>query len=487
MSERLIRAGRLLAAPGLQPVTYDSELRIDGGRIESVQSMPSPAGALDGLLAMPPLANAHDHGRGLRPSAINAIELPLELWASAATGSPRADPYLVAALALGRAALGGAGSVMVHYTRAQGGMSLVDEAAEVCRAAADVGVRIAFSVAQRDRNVLAYAGDEKLLAMLDPADREPVRKRLARPDPGPVESVALVEAIAARCASPMVDVQFGPVGVQWCSDQLLERIAEASAATGRRVHMHLLETRPQREWADAQYPQGVVRYLDEIGLLSPRLSAAHVIWARPDELELMAERGVTVCINPSSNLHVRSGVAPVDGYVRAGLPFALGLDGLSMDDDDDAWRELRLAFMQHKDIALNPGVPMATIVQAAIANGRRVVTGDAGPATLAPGRPADILLMRYGEMASDVIADDVDPLAMLLRRATRAHVAGLIVAGRDVVRDGRLTGLDLAAAETELMRQVASGVDDFRDWQRTSRRMREHLFRFYRDGMHTCC
>ena len=62
----------------------------------------------------------------------------------------------------------------------------------------------------------------------------------------------------------MFDVQFGPNGVQWCSDALLTAIAEASQRTGRRIHMHLLETRYQRAWADATHPEGVVKHLDAL-------------------------------------------------------------------------------------------------------------------------------------------------------------------------------------------------------------------------------
>jgi len=41
--------------------------------------------------------------------------------------------------------------------------------------------------------------------------------------------------------------------VQWCSDGMLEAIADASSRTGRRIHMHFLETRNQRVWADARF------------------------------------------------------------------------------------------------------------------------------------------------------------------------------------------------------------------------------------------
>ena len=61
------------------------------------------------------------------------------------------------------------------------------------------------------------------------------------------------------------EVQYGPNGPQWCSDALLEAIAEASARNGRRIHMHLLETRYQRAWADAAHPEGVVRHRRGLG------------------------------------------------------------------------------------------------------------------------------------------------------------------------------------------------------------------------------
>ncbi len=68
--------------------------------------------------------------------------------------------------------------------------------------------------------------------------------------PSTEEQIARVEAIAEAVESPTFAVQFGPNGPQWCSDALIAAIAERSRATGRRVHMHLLETRAQRAFAD---------------------------------------------------------------------------------------------------------------------------------------------------------------------------------------------------------------------------------------------
>jgi cytosine/adenosine deaminase-related metal-dependent hydrolase len=473
---------RLLRAPGQRRAELHRTLSISEGRIAAVDEASSGEGK--GLLAMPAPANAHDHARAVKPAALGALELPLELWLAAITGAPRVDPYVIAAVALARSALGGQAAVMMHYMRPQGGMSLVDEAREVARAARDVGVRVGFAVALRDRNWIAYGDDERTLQLIPAEDREVVRKRLVPPSLPPHEQIALVDEISAAIESDLLTVQFGPAGVQWCSDELLAAIAGRSAATGRRVHMHLLETRYQRQWADKAYPQGVVKHLDAIGLLSPRLSVAHAVWARPDELDLLARRGVTICLNTSSNLGVRSGIAPVREMLHAGVPLAIGLDGLALDDDDDALRELRLAYVLHQGLGFDEWLDAGTLVKAACDTGRFVVTGIGEPAALEPGRLADVLVLDHAALARDVIAESTEELPLVLARATRRHIKGLYVAGRQVVAEGRVMGVDLPALEEAMIDQLRSGMGEFNQWRRTVLRMRAALTRFYATGMH---
>lgn len=473
---------RLLRTPSQRRADLHQVLGFTGDRISSVEK--SDAGRGNGLLAMPALANAHDHARAVKPVALGALELPLELWLAAIVGAPRVDPYLVGAVAFGRSALGGAGSVMCHYTRPQGGMSLVDEAREVARAAHDVGVRIAFALSMRDRNYLAYGDDQRTLQLMPAADRKEIEERLVpRPAP-PAAQVALVEEIAAAIESPLVTVQFGPTAVQWCSHALLEAIAQRSAATGRRVHMHLLESRYQRAWADQAYPGGMLKFLDSIGLLSPRLSVAHAVWARPDEFELMAGRGVTISVNNSSNLSLRSGVPPVPDMLRARVPIAIGQDGVGLDDDDDSLRELRLGYFLHQGIGFDEKLDAGSLLHAACDTGRRSITGIDEPAAIEAGRLADVLVIDRAALARDVIAEHLDDLPLILARASNRHIKALYVAGREVARDARLTGIDLPALEKEMHAQLRKGAAGFNEWQRTVLRMRSGLTRFYASGMH---
>ena len=433
------------------PVVGAHTIRIDGGRIAAVEAG-KPASRR--LLALPALVNAHDHARVTSTTAYGGAGKPLETWIPYLALLPSVDPYLAAAVSLSRSALGGAGAIMVHYTRVQGLTDLPTEVAEVARAAGDVGVRVGFAVAMRNRNPLVYGPSEPVLEALSPQAREEIRQRFLRPPLSVDAQIELVDAVPASAAGPMFDVQYGPQAVQWCTHELLEAIACASERTGRRIHMHLLETSTQRAWLDANYPGGIVKFLDGIGFLSPRLTLAHCTWARPDELELIAERGATISVNTSSNLHLRSGIAPLKEMVKRGCRVALGLDGSTFDEDDDALREMRLAHLLHQGVAFATDVDRPTMLRMAFQTGRLSITNRDDGGTLAVGEPADILVLDWDAVDTERLRADLDPCDLLFARTTMRHIHELIVAGRSVVREGRVLGIDYPAMRDELLARL---------------------------------
>jgi cytosine/adenosine deaminase-related metal-dependent hydrolase len=442
--------GTARTLPGAQAITMSGET--------FTSITPASAPSANRLLAMPALVNAHDHGRAIRTSSIGADAKPLESWLHYLALFPSVDPYLAAAMTFANSALGGAGTVMVHYTRAQGLTDLPTEAAEVARAARDVGIRAGFAVSMKDRNPLVYGGSEKLLASLPPGARPEIEQRLMRMPLSPNAYMALVDDVAASADGPGFNVQYGPNGVQWCSGELLQAIAEASNRTGRRVHMHLLETKYQRQWADATYPGGVVRMLDEIGLLSPRLTLAHCVWATSEELELLAVRGVTIAVNTSSNLHLHSGISPVIMMKERGCSVALGIDSKAFDDDDDSLRELRLAYLLHAGTGFDRPVTRHEAVHAAVGNGRFAVTNVSDGGLIETGSAADMLLLDWAALDDDGLRDDLEPINMLFSRATARHIREVIIAGRTIVRGGRVVGVDLPAIRHEVLSQMRSGM-----------------------------
>ena len=292
-----------------------------------------------------------------------------------------------------------------------------------------------------------------------------------------------------------VMVQYGPNGVQWCSTLLLEAIARASADTGRPVHMHLLETRYQREWADRNHPEGIVAFLDRIGLLSPRLTLAHCTWARPDELALIAKRGATIAVNTSSNLGLKSGIAPVAEMLRQGCRVAMGLDGMAFDEDDDALREMRLAYALHRGWGYDVAMTREQLWSFAAVNGRRSVAGmpAAGVAEggrIGPGEPADLMVLRWDEVDDDAVFPDVDPLDLLLARANASHIDEVIVGGRSVVRGGKVVTVDEPALRAEVIGQVRSRLranPAAEQWRAVVDALAEDLGPFYCKGFCLGC
>ena len=468
--------GSAEGAPG--PV----DIHIRDGLIAAIA--PAASAPARRRLAMPALANAHDHARPLSPTSFGGADKPLESWLLRLAAMPAIDPYLGALAAFGRAARGGAASVMAHYTRLLGPMTPLEEIREVARAAADVGVRVTLALFMRDRNPLILGPSEAVLDRLDPGARAAVEAAFLNPLPGVAEQIARVEDIAREVESPMFQVQFGPNGPQWCSDALLRGIAEASARTGRRVHMHLLETRYQRACADEYYPEGIVARLEALGLMSPRLTLAHCVYARPEDLDGIAKSGALIATNASSNLHLRSGVAPVGEALKRGCRVAIGVDASAFDEDDDVVREMRLGHFLHAGWGFESVVERGPWLEGIVANGR-FANGAPGSGAIRVGEPADILVLDLDKLDRDAVMP-VAPIDLVFARANAAHIDELLVAGRRVVSGGQVKTVDLDAAQAELREQyrgrMASRAPFLAAWDQLG----PEVARYYRDR-YGCC
>ncbi|WP_226951385.1 amidohydrolase family protein [Rhizobium terrae] len=432
---------RVLLRPG-----KEKALRGTGAR-SALPSSASTIPLVSGDLVLPMPVNAHDHGYGIRTLDFGSLDDALETWIPTMRLRPRTDAYLEALVAFGRLAKTGVGAT-IHCHNSLNAGRMVDEALDVIRAATDVGIRLGLSCPLLDHDAWAYdGGPERLKPFMSDADWQalsPFAPRYASFH----EQLAAVEAVAAANTSALVDVQYGPVGPQWCSNALLEAIAEASALNSRRIHMHLLESPRQRAWLDRRFPQGIVRYLDEIGFLSPRLAVAHGVQLRLDEWELLAERGVQLVSNPAANLRLRSGIAPLADAVKGGLRFGIGLDGSAFDDDQDLWREMRLLYFLHGGRELERSFTAADIFDAATHTGRTVVNAPAG----------DMTVVDYGALIADSIFDDLDEAEVLLNRMAARHAKAIYVAGHPIMLDGRLLHVDFDAARTELLAQAKADL-----------------------------
>ena len=473
-----------MSEPGGADIDRGARISIDGDRIAKIETGVESGDSGGELIALPALCDMHDHGRGLHHIAFGARDEQFELWRQGLYAHPPVDVYLNAALAFGRLARAGIGSVMhVHSSILVDRM--VDDAKAVCQAARDVGIRLAFAVPLRDQQTLGAGDDEALLALHDPRDHEIIRKTWLYDFPDPANYIELVRAVAAEVEGPTVSVQYGPNSPQACSDALIEAMVEASTADGRRLTAHLLETRTQRQWADAAYPDGFVDHLDRLGLINDRFCGAHGVWLTEADIDLMAERGAMVSVNTSSNLRLRSGIAPVHKFIKAGMEFGFGLDSFSFDDNDDAFQEMRIGHWLHSLDQSETPLTIDSLFRGWHANGFRAVNNEAGYGAIATGAPADLVMLDYDAMAYDVIDGMAGERDVLLTRAGNRYIESVIVAGREIVRDGVVLGVDLPAIESEILAQARAATGRMQELKPVLDRSKATLDAYYRAGGHS--
>src|SRR5207249_10935533 len=127
----------------------------------------------------------------------------------------------------------------------------------------------------------------------------------------------------------------GPVAPQWVAEPELQRCKREADDLGGAVHMHLLETPYQRAHARRALGKPWAVHLDELGILGPNVSVAHAVWTEDADIARLADRGVTVCHNPSSNLRLKSGIAPLLRMRARGVRVALGGDNSILGGDED--------------------------------------------------------------------------------------------------------------------------------------------------------
>jgi cytosine/adenosine deaminase-related metal-dependent hydrolase len=507
----LIWAGVALPNPANPPKTQfavcveDNRIIAVGSRDELHARYPD-AEQVGGeaLLLLPAFVNSHDHGRGIGSVSLGVSDDMLEVWLPGLSTQARIDPYLAAAYDGLRLLRSGVGTT-AHSHNPLDWRNMGAEARETLRGYQDADIRVVFHPPLIDQNALIYDDAPGFLAGLPPSIQALAQPFLQLPELERDAYIALCDELFETyhdAEHHTIHIQISPAGGQWCSDELILAAVAFARRRQTRVQMHMLETRYQRHYAYRSWGKSFMRHLDEIGALGPWLTLAHMVWVEPDDLALLAERGVGVAHNPSSNLRLRSGVAPVAEMLREGITVGVGLDGHGLDDDQDYLRELRLAWTLQqgsggrgrgagvggqgsggRDRGAGAGttewnvgetfiVDAQTVWRMGTSAGAAITLGaNVGLGALEPGALADMTLIDTSDWLFDPGA--ADPATALvdiaLRRASRQDVAHVMVNGRWVVRDGRSQTLDEAAIvaamrenlrrqDREAQRQAADAV-----------------------------
>ena len=444
-------------------VCVEGESIVDQGTLAELAARYPAADRVggDGYVLTPAFTNAHDHGRALGTLALGIPDNFLEIWLSQLARLPAIPPYL-AALYSGLQLLRSGVTAVAHSHNPIAWLTLAAEIPESLRGYAEAGIRVAMHPPIVDRNQLVYADRERFLALL-PAELRRAVRGTNGVDLSADDYFAMLGDLYSNYHDSKrhrVHIQVSPAGGQWCSDDLIIHACQWAEEHDTRVQMHLLETRYQRMYAHKTWGASFVKRLEDIGALGDWLTLAHMVWVEDDDIELLAERGVGVAHNISSNLRLRSGIAPIAQMITAKAPVGIGLDGQTLDDDQDFLREMRLAWtignqsgMSAADLSAETVWRMGTDIAAKITFGKHAPLGELGV-----GGFADLVLLDWEAIKGKWTPTDYPPpdllTAFLLRRAKQEHVRHVMVGGEWVIRDGVHLSIDHKDVEREIWERL---------------------------------
>lgn len=234
-----------------------------------------------------------------------------------------------------------------------------------------------------------------------------------------------------------IEVGLAPHAIYTVSEDSLRWIAELTSERQIPMQIHLSETEQEVIDCLAAHGERPARYLDRVGLLSPRTVLAHGVWLDEDELELIAERGSVVVTNPVANLKLAvGGVFPYPRARAAGVQIGLGTDGPGSNNSLDLFADMKILALLQKHDARDAAVIDAEETWE-IATGRRAPLLGAASG-LDVGQPADFLLLdadapelSFGELP-----------AALVYAASGAVVRTTVVGGRPLMRERRIEGAE---------------------------------------------
>ena len=223
------------------------------------------------------------------------------------------------------------------------------------------------------------------------------------------------------------------------SEDVAQGVAAFSKEHGLSNHVHLSET--AGEHADCRTRHGMTpaEWFASIGMFDRPCTAAHCVWIEPEDMEIFRRYGVSVAHNPTSNMKLGSGFAPIPALLDAGVNVTLGTDGTASNNNLNLFEEMHLAAILHNgfhnDAAL---MPAGKLVEMATLNGAKA-QGRMDTGALEAGKKADLIAL---DMEKPHLVPDLDTAALLTYSAQGSDVVLTMVDGEILYENGEFLTLD---------------------------------------------
>src|SRR6266478_4603907 len=240
---------------------------------------------------------------------------------------------------------------------------------------------------------------------------------------------------------PLIHAAVAPHSMYTCSQATLQDSAALARKYNAPILIHVAETK--KEVNDSREKNGTtpVQYLDKLGILGPDVLAAHCVWVDETDRKILAQRHVGCVHNPSSNMMLASGVAPVIEERAAGIAVGLGTDSPAGSNNDlNLMEEMDLAAKLQKITRMDPrALGAKAVVEMATIEGARALHMEKEIGSLEAGKKADLILIGLDAPNAVPMYDVYAQLAYALKGS---DVETVIIGGHVVMRDRKLLTVD---------------------------------------------
>lgn len=224
-----------------------------------------------------------------------------------------------------------------------------------------------------------------------------------------------------------------------CTETVAKAYIDEVNARNGNLHIHLSETKKEHDECIEKYGKTPAEWFDSLGGFDSSAFAAHCVWLSDSDMELFRRKGVSVVHNPTSNMKLASGFAPIPKMLDMGINVALGTDGASSNNNLDMFEEMHLASVIHNGRTLDATVMNAdAVLKTATVNGAKVQRRK-NCGELRVGNKADIIAI---SLDAPHLVPALDKKALLTYSAQSSDVAMTMVDGRILYENGEYKTLD---------------------------------------------
>jgi len=246
----------------------------------------------------------------------------------------------------------------------------------------------------------------------------------------------------------LVTPGFAPHAIYTVKKQTLREIKDYTEIFDTIYHIHVAET--EKEYKDSIKETGKtpVQYLDSLNLVNNKMVAAHSVWLNKKDIRILSENNANVVHNPSANLKLGSGIAPIPSLIENKVNIALGTDGVASNNNLNLFEEAKIAAILHKredprKINEQQVLDMATV------NGAKALDLEDQIGSISVGKKADMLLINLSELDMNPVYGKRGIISNLVY-SFDGNVDTVIVDGKIRVKNEELRGLDKKALLKEI-------------------------------------